>query len=83
MNLESVIVKKNLMGNILSKIAEMEEDGTLPQFDPTNAGDVLKKASEYGWRQTIMLGAMDLIRENPRLSNNQAILEMAKKYHII
>jgi len=71
------------MGNILSKIAEMEEDGTIPQFDPTNVGDVLRKASEFGWKQTIMMGAMDLIRENPKLSNSQAILEMAKKYHII
>lgn len=71
------------MGSLLGKIRDMEEDGTLPQFDPTNIQDVLYKAREYGWYQTIMMGAMDLIRENTELSNNQAILEMAKKYHII
>lgn len=71
------------MGSILSKIRDMEEDGTLPKFDPTNVNDVLMKASEYGWRQTILFGAMDLIRENPKMSNNEAILQMAKKYHII
>jgi len=71
------------MGSLLGKIREMEEDGTLPQFDPTNVNDVLMKAGDYGWKQTILFGAMDLIRENPKLSNNEAILEMAKKYHII
>jgi hypothetical protein len=71
------------MGSLLGKIREMEEDGTLPQFDPTNVNDVLMKAADYGWKQTILFGAMDLIRENPKLSNNEAILEMAKKYHII
>lgn len=71
------------MGSLLGKIRDMEEEGTLPQFDPTNINDVLRKASDYGWRQTIFFGAMDLIRENPKLSNNEAILEMAKKYHII
>ena len=71
------------MGSLLGKIRDMEEEGTLPQFDPTNINEVLRKASDYGWRPTIFFGAMDLIRKNPKLSNNEAILEMAKKYHII
>lgn len=71
------------MGNILSKIREMEEDGTLPQFDPTNMGDVLNLAYSKGLRQQIMFDAMDMIRENPNLSNEEAVISSAKKWHVI
>jgi len=71
------------MGNILSKIREMEEDGTLPQFDPTNMGDVLNLAYSKGLRQQIMFDAMDIIRENPNLSNEEAVISSAKKWHVI
>ena len=70
------------MSNSYDKYLDLKEEGAF-EFDPNNIQHVLNKASEYGWRQTIMMGAMDLIRENPELSNNQAIIEMAKKYHII
>jgi len=71
------------MGNILSKIREMEEDGTLPQFDPTNMGDVLNLAYSKGLRQQIMFDAMDMIRETPNLSNEEAVISSAKKWHVI
>jgi hypothetical protein len=71
------------MGNILSKIREMEEDGTLPQFDSTNMGDVLNLAYSKGLRQQIMFDAMDMIRENPNLSNEEAVISSAKKWHVI
>ena len=34
------------MGNILSKIADMEEEGTLPKFNPNYYVDVLDLASK-------------------------------------
>lgn len=61
----------------------MEEDGTLPQFDPTNMGDVLNLAYSKGLRQQIMFDAMDMIRENPNLSNEEAVISSAKKWHVI
>jgi len=71
------------MGNILSKIREMEEDGTLPQFDPNNMGDVLRLAADRGLRQQIMFDAMDMIRETPSLSNEEAIISSARKWRVI
>jgi hypothetical protein len=71
------------MGSLLGKIREMEEDGTLPQFDPTNMGDVLNLAYSKGLRQQIMFDAMDIIRENPNLSNEEAVISSAKKWHVI
>ena len=71
------------MGNILSKIREMEEDGTLPQFDPNNMGDVLRLAADRGLRQQIMFDAMDMIRETPGLSNEEAIISSARKWRVI
>lgn len=70
------------MENSYTKYLELKEEGVF-DFDPTNVNHVLEKSRKYGWKQTILFGAMDLIRDNPKLSNNEAILEMAKKYHII
>jgi len=71
------------MGSLLSKIREMEEEGTLPKFDPTNMFDILTLAQSRGLRQQLMFDAMDLIRDNPKLSNTEAIITSAKKWHII
>jgi len=71
------------MGNILSKISDMEEDGTLPKFDSTNYGDVLNLARTKGLRQQIMFGAMDILRDNPTLTNSEAVIKSAKKWDLI
>jgi len=71
------------MGSILSKIAEMEEDGTLPKFDPTNMYDILSLAGERGIKQQIMFDAMDIIRDNPNMSNEDAIIVSAKRWSLI
>ena len=52
------------MGNILSKIADMEEDGTLPKFDPNYYVDVLNLARKKGLRSEVMYSAMDLVKPN-------------------
>lgn len=61
----------------------MEEDGTLPTFDPTNVSHILNRASERGYKAMIMYDAMDLIRSNPQLTNEEAIIECAKKWKVI
>ena len=75
--------KKTLMGNILSKIADMEEDGTLPKFDPNYYVDVLNLARKKGLRSEVMYSAMDIIRDNPTLTNEEAIMLSAKKWNLI
>ena len=49
------------MGNILSKIADMEEDGTLPKFDPNYYVDVLNLARKKGLRSEVMYSVMDIL----------------------
>lgn len=71
------------MGNILSKIADMEEDGTLPKFDPNYYVDVLNLARKKGLRSEVMYSAMDIIRDNPTLTNEEAIMLSAKKWNLI
>jgi len=71
------------MGSLLGKIAEMEANGELPQFDPMNISDVLRLASERGLKHIIMIDAMDIIREDTALTNNDAILTAASKWHLI
>jgi hypothetical protein len=71
------------MGSLLDKIHEMEEDGTLPVFDPTSASQVLYRASTFGLKTMVMYDAMDLIREEPNLTNEEAILQCAKKWKVI
>lgn len=61
----------------------MEEDGTLPKFDSTNYGDVLNLARTKGLRQQIMFGAMDILRDNPTLTNSEAVIKSAKKWDLI
>ena len=61
----------------------MEEDGELPQFNPNNIRHILLKAEDDGWKNLIMIGAIDLVRENPKLTNSEAIFKMAKKYKVI
>jgi len=75
--------KKTLMGNILSKIADMEEDGTLPKFDPNYYVDVLNLARKKGLRSEVMYSAMDIIRDNPTLTNEEAIMLSAKKWNLV
>lgn len=71
------------MGSLLRKIREMEEDGTLPQFDPTNYVHVLQRASERGLKTQILFEAMDIIRDNSQMSNETAILEASRRWKII
>ena len=71
------------MGNILSKIADMEEDGTLPKFDPNYYVDVLNLARKKGLKSEVMYSAMDIIRDNPTLTNEEAIMLSAKKWNLI
>lgn len=71
------------MGSLLRKIREMEEDGTLPQFDPTNYTHVLQRASERGLKTQILFEAMDIIRDNSEMSNETAILEASRRWKII
>ena len=71
------------MGSLLGKIAEMEANGELPQFDPMNISDVLRLASERGLKHIIMIDAMDIIREDTALTNNDAIFTAASKWHLI
>jgi|TARA_B110000977_G_scaffold38270_2_gene51467 hypothetical protein len=71
------------MGNILSKIADMEEDGTLPKFDPNYYVDVLNLARKKGLRSEVMYSAMDIIRDNPTLTNEEAIMLSAKKWNLV
>jgi len=77
------LIKKTFMGNILSKIADMEEDGTLPKFDPNYYVDVLDLASKKGLKGQIMYTAMDIIREEPNLTNEEAIVKSAKKWKLV
>ena len=71
------------MGNILSKIADMEEDGTLPKFDPNYYVDVLNLARKKGLRREVMYSAMDIIRDKPTLTNEEAIMLSAKKWNLV
>ena len=71
------------MGNILSKIADMEEDGTLPKFDPNYYVDVLNLARKKGLRSEVMYSAMDIIRDNPTLTNEESIMLSAKKWNLV
>jgi len=71
------------MGSLLGKIREMQENGTIPKFDPTNFMDVLMLARTKGLRQQVMYTAMDMVREDSSLSNPQAILKAAKHWKVI
>ncbi len=70
------------MSNSYDKYLDLKEEGAF-EFDSNNVQHVLNKAYEKGWRSTIMLEAMDNIREDSKLTNAEAILKAAKKYHII
>jgi len=71
------------MGSLLGKIAEMDENGELPTFNPNDMGDVLRLAASKGMRHMIMIEAMDMLRETPNLSNEKLIINAAKKFHLI
>tara|TARA_B110000967_G_scaffold210023_1_gene269640 strand:+ start:6552 stop:6767 length:216 start_codon:yes stop_codon:yes gene_type:complete len=71
------------MGSLLGKIADMEANGELPQFDPTNMSDVLRLASERGLKHMIMMDAMDILRDNPRMTNEEVVLLAAKNWQLI
>jgi len=71
------------MGSLLRKIAELDASGELPQFDPTNVSHVLYEASERGLKSQILYTAMDLIRDNPALTNDEAILAASKSWNLI
>ena len=71
------------MGSLLGKIADMEANGELPQFDPTNMSDVLRLASTRGLKHIIMLDAMDFLRDDPNQTNEEVVLLAAKKWNLI
>ena len=66
------------MGSILDKIAEMYEDG-----DAINHVNVLDLARSKGLKTQVMFDAMDIIRDNPGMSNDQAILVAGKRWNLI
>jgi len=70
------------MSNSYEKYLELEEEGVF-NFDPNNVNDVLNLARQRGLRQEIMLSSLDIVRENPNLTNEQAILKSAKKWDLI
>jgi len=70
------------MSNSYDKFLDLEEDGAF-EFDPTDMGDVLNLAYSKGLRQQIMFGAMDALRDNPKLTDSAAVLLAAKKWHLI
>jgi hypothetical protein len=61
----------------------MEANGELPQFDPTNMSDVLRLASDRGLKHMIMMDAMDILRDNPRMTNEEVVLLAAKNWQLI
>ena len=71
------------MGSLLDKVREMEEDGTLPVFDPTSISQVLYAASERGLKSMVIYDAMDYVRENPTLTNDEAVLMAAKRWKVV
>ena len=71
------------MGNSRTKYEELLESGSLPEFDPTNYMNVLSLARTKGFRQQVMYTAMDMVREDATLTNEQAILKSAKSWKII
>ena len=71
------------MGSLLRKVREMQEDGTLPTFDPNNYSHVLQRASDRGLKTQVLFDAMDIIRENPGISNETAVLQAAKRWKLI
>ena len=71
------------MSNLLSKIRDMEEDGTLPDFDPTNISHVLNRASDMGVKSMVLYAAMDIIRDQPQLTNEDAILKAADLWKVL
>ena len=71
------------MGSLLGKIADMEANGELPQFDPTNMSDVLRLASTRGLKHIIMLDAMDFLRDDSTQTNEEVVLLAAKKWNLI
>ena len=82
-NQQRLIKYKIKMGSLLGKIADMEANGELPQFDPTNMSDVLRLASERGLKHVIMIDAMDFLRDDSTQTNEEVVLLAAKKWNLI
>ena len=70
------------MGNSYDKYLQLKEEGAF-DFDPTNATHVLEKSRAVGLRTQIMYDAMDIVRYQPNLSNEEAIIEAAKNWRVI
>jgi len=70
------------MSNSYDKYLELEAEGAF-EFDPKNSSHVLKLAYSKGLRQQIMYDAMDILRDDPSLTNEEAILKSAKSWKII
>lgn len=70
------------MSNSYDKYLDLKEQGAF-EFDPTNMGDVLNLAYSKGLRQEIMFKAMDILRDNPTLTNEEVVILSAKKWNLI
>jgi len=70
------------MENSYTKYMELKEQGAY-DFDPTKMSHVLKLARTSGLREQIMFTAMDILRDNPSLSNEAVIIMSAKRWHLI
>ena len=69
------------MSNSYDKWLELKQEGKL-QYDPTNWKHVVNREEVKHLKTTILLEAMDLIRENQTLSNSAAILLVCEKMNI-
>jgi len=70
------------MENSYTKYMELKADGAY-DFDPTNISQILRMASDRGLKSQVLYEAMDCIRENPKLTNDEAIVLGAKKWKLI
>ena len=70
------------MSNSYDKYLELEAEGAF-KFDPTNSSHVLKLAYSKGLRQQVMFGAMDILRDNTEMSNEEVVIASAKNLKLI
>lgn len=70
------------MENSYTKYMELLEEGAF-DFDKNNVSHLLRAAAERGLKSQILYSAMDYIRENPSLTNDEAIILGAKRWNLV
>ncbi|MDC0008775.1 hypothetical protein OAE73_00240 [bacterium] len=61
---------------------ELKEEGAF-DFDKNNVSHLLRAAAERGLKSQILYSAMDYIRDNPNLTNDEAIILGAKRWNLV